>query len=114
MHNPDTCLGGLSCPDCAHGVWQTIDSAPKDGRHVLLFYYNSLRKPRTIVGSWETIESDAWNDEDGGDVLNPHWYEASWVTDIANRLEEEPSYWMPLPPNPEVRSAPSRGVARGD
>ena len=80
--------------------WQSIETVPKDGRHMLLFYRNALGKPRTLVGSWWTPLTDEYDDnglEIPGEMA---WYEASWVCEQAYQMEEEPTHWMALPDNP--------------
>jgi hypothetical protein len=84
--------------------WMPIDSAPKNGSHVLLFYRNVLNKPRTVIGSWwqpqlsDDADFDADTNPDGLGELA--WYESSWAGEEAIQLEADPTHWMPLPPAP--------------
>lgn len=83
--------------------WQPIETAPKDGRKVILFYLNRNGKPRTVMARWLTDEHAAEIDTD--DVgLKAGWYERidNWddYTDVAI-YEGEPTHWMPLPQPPK-------------
>lgn len=82
--------------------WQPIDTAPKDGRKVILFYRNSHNKPRTVMARWLTDEQAAETDADGVG-LKGGWYECidNWsdYTEVAIH-EGEPTHWMPLPTPP--------------
>jgi hypothetical protein len=73
--------------------WQPIETAPKDGRQVLLFSPGSI--PEVVVGKWETYEGDpgeAW------------WaYAETALSDLFGEVDPEPSHWMPLPPPPANR-----------
>ena len=83
--------------------WQPIETAPKDGRKVILHYRNRNNVPRNVLARWFTAE---WAEEIDGDGvgLAAGWYEHidNWddYTDIAIK-EGDPSHWMPLPPPPE-------------
>lgn len=69
--------------------WMTIDSAPKDGRKVLL--WQPGRAP--YLGSRDADDSEWWTDED-------------WAND-AHRIFPptcEPTHWMPIPPAPKDAS----------
>lgn len=69
--------------------WQPIETAPKDGRDVLLWIPADEESPRK--GRWEKLLDDP---------SRPHrWCVAyGWC-------EDTPTHWMPLPSPPE----PSRG-----
>jgi hypothetical protein len=58
--------------------WQPIETAPKDGREVLIFV-GSGYDGGVIVANWR--EGGGWNDWDGD----------LW----------EPTHWMPFPEAPE-------------
>ena len=55
--------------------WQQIETAPKDGTSVLLFDGEQIS-----YGGWTTLISAGW-----------------WSVDA---LENQPTFWMPLPPAP--------------
>ena len=83
-------------------AWQPIESAPKTGRKVILFYKNRLNVGRTVIARWLTDEQAT--EIDGDDVgLEGGWYECidNWddYTEVAIH-EGEPSHWMPLPAPP--------------
>lgn len=86
------------------GGWRPIETAPKDGRIVLLSYLNVAGKRRTVRASWESAEAIAEWDE-GCDTCSPGWYERSeaheGVTETIYAVEAPPTHWMPIPPPPE-------------
>lgn len=61
-------------------TWKPIETAPKDGTHVLLF-----RPEINFVGYWSGTRR-AW-------IASTHSYPAG----------PAPTHWMPLPPDPEVK-----------
>lgn len=86
--------------------WHSIESAPKDGRTLLLGYYNSAGKWRTMRGqwfSWEAINEE-WEEPERG---IEGWYETSVENDDPpNCWWTEPTHWMPLPSPPQQESKP--------
>lgn len=88
-------------------AWQPIETAPKDGRTLLLGYYNSHGNWRTMRGQWmsETYIAEHW--EDPGDE-QPGWFETSVeADDMPNCWRIEPTHWMPLPAAPDALSGES-------
>ena len=87
-------------------VWEPIETAPKTGRKVILFYMNRNNLPRTVMARWLTDEEAAETDGDGVG-LNGGWYECidNWgdYTEVAIH-EGDPSHWMHLPKAPAARS----------
>jgi hypothetical protein len=80
--------------------WQTIDTAPKTGRTLLLGYPNSLGKWRTVRGQWMSDEYIAQYWEEPDDV-EAGWFETCVeADDPPNCWRIEPTHWMPLPPPP--------------
>lgn len=84
--------------------WQPIETAPKDGTIILVFYKNELGKGRITRASWFGLdEIESWEDPDQSE---PDWYERS---EVYEELEDgmispvlgEPTHWMPLPKAPE-------------
>lgn len=88
--------------------WQPIETAPKTGRKVILFYLNRNNLPRTVMARWLTDEQAAETDADGVG-LEGGWYECidNWddYTEVAIH-EGEPIHWMPLPPAPTAKGKP--------
>lgn len=83
--------------------WRTIDSAPMDGRKIILAYMNRNGLKRTVMGHWLTDEAAAEIDHEGAG-LEGGWYEQidNWDDYSEVRIYEgEPTHWMPLPPPPE-------------
>jgi hypothetical protein len=83
--------------------WQPIETAPKDGRKLILFYMNRNNKARTVMATWVTDEEAAETDTDGVG-LEAGWYESidNWsdYSQVAI-FEGEPTHWMPLPLPPK-------------
>lgn len=67
--------------------WQPIETAPKDGREILLFDRDDL--PTVFAGKWAPVAGD------GG-----WWIYADELLQDAC-AEAFPTHWMPLPPPPE-------------
>lgn len=83
--------------------WRPIETAPKDGRKMLLTYKNRNGKRRTVVGGWVTDEEAAETDTDGVG-LEAGWYERidNWDDYYQVAIHQgEPDYWMPLPSQPK-------------
>lgn len=82
--------------------WQPIETAPKDGRTLLLGYFNKLGNWRTVRGQWfEQDELDEWEGDDYGNPAD--WYEtADAADDPPNCWRIEPTHWMPTPQPPRA------------
>ncbi len=80
--------------------WSDIASAPKDGRTVLLGFFNAHQKWRTLRGQWMSQDyiNEYWEEPDDGE---PGWYETAVESDdIPNCWATDPTHWMPLPTPP--------------
>jgi hypothetical protein len=80
-------------------AWQPIETAPKDGRALLLGHFNSHGKWRTVRGEWcsEAAIAEGWEDPEAPEG----WYETSVESDdVPNCWWTEPTHWQPLPPPP--------------
>lgn len=93
--------------------WLPIETAPKTGRKVIVFYRNRNNLPRTVMARWLTDEQAAETDAD--DVgLEGGWYECidNWddYTEVAIH-EGEPTHWMPLPAAPPRPAPAANGTA---
>lgn len=79
-------------------AWQAIESAPKDGRAMLLGHFNSHGNWRTIRGAWCSADAiaETWENE-----ADEGWYEmAVEADDTPSAWWTEPTHWMPLPAPP--------------
>lgn len=72
-------------------TWQTIETAPKDGTHIML-----SDGERVSLGGWITdIDQGA---EYEGQIGMASW----WSVDLGPN-GDCPTHWMPLPPPPEQK-----------
>ncbi len=86
-------------------IWRPIETAPKDGRRILLTWC----RLQHAKNSWGTVRIGKWSG-------------SQWALDMAGHFRLDCTHWMPLPepPQPEGRvGAPgtthsdiSRGVQR--
>lgn len=75
-------------------LWNTdMESAPKDGRKVILGYRNSMGKWRSVMGRWlEDVELQT-----DFDMAEPGFYETSENADEeCNVWPIDPTHWKPL------------------
>lgn len=75
--------------------WRPIESAPRDGTHILLGYIGS----HSEEGFWM------------GDASRNHWNETGWYATGEDVLCEHPSHpelWQPLPAAPQAQPAQGR------
>jgi hypothetical protein len=82
--------------------WQPIETAPKDGNKIILYYQNRHNFGRTVMGCWVTDEQANETDTDGVG-LEAGWYEQidNWDDYAQIAIHEgEPTHWMPLPKPP--------------
>lgn len=80
--------------------WKPIESAPKTGRTLLLGYWNSHGKWRTVRGQWMSAEyiGKEWDEPDG---VEAGWFEtAVEADDVPNCWPVTPSHWQPMPAPP--------------
>lgn len=80
--------------------WKPIESAPKTGRTLLLGYWNSHGKWRTVRGQWMSAEyiGQEWDEPDG---VEAGWFEtAVEADDVPNCWPVIPSHWQPMPEPP--------------
>jgi hypothetical protein len=80
--------------------WKPIASAPKTGRTLLLGYWNSHGKWRTVRGQWMSLEyiAEHWEDPDEAEA---GWFETAVDADDApNCWAVTPSHWQPMPEPP--------------
>lgn len=82
--------------------WLPIETAPQDGRTILLGRYNELGKWRTMRGQWMSQDciDETWEDPESGE---PGWFETCVEADeLPNCWPTNPTHWMPLPGAPEA------------
>lgn len=97
----DTSVLDRLVADAGRAKWLPIETAPTDGRTLLLGYTNSHGNWRTLRGQWMSQDyiDSFWEDPDAGD---PGWYETSVECDEPpNCWFVEPTHWMPLPDAPD-------------
>lgn len=82
--------------------WLPIESAPKDGRKIIVIYVNHNGKTRTVMARWLTQEEVDEIDHEGVG-LEAGWFECidNWsdYTEVAIH-EGEPTHWQKLPAAP--------------
>lgn len=86
--------------------WMPIADAPQDGRTLLLGYFNSHGKWRTLRGQWmsEDYIAEYWEEPDG---VEPGWFETVVEhDDIPNCWPTDPTHYQLLP-------SPPQGAAKG-
>lgn len=75
-------------------MWQPIQTAPKDGREILMFYTpadGGLRPP--LVVAWDT--------------MGECWLAVGFEVEVLS----EPTHWMPLPAAPGTATRPATQTA---
>lgn len=85
--------------------WLPIETAPQDGRTILLGCFNSHGKWRTMLGQWMSADyiSEYFEDPDSAD---PGWFETCVESDeIPNCWPIRPTHWMLLPAAPTAPAA---------
>lgn len=96
-------LNEVGCKLCEPVVaqgWLPIESAPRDGRTMLLGYFNVARKWRTLRGQWMSADYIAEYFEDP-DTAEPGWFETSVeADDPPNCWPTNPTHFQPLPAAP--------------
>ena len=67
--------------------WKPIETAPKDGRTILLGYFNSAGKWRTTRGQWM---SQNYIDEyaEDPDCMSPGWHETEFFCGILKPVRD--------------------------
>jgi hypothetical protein len=75
-------------------MWKPIETAPKDGTRVLLFFPVFGTSPRQELGKWETQKHNKkpapyWSG-DCESVYGVNWYRAY-----------QPTHWQPQQPQPD-------------
>ena len=69
--------------------WQPIETAPKDGTVVLVWYNNGIKDHSPLSSH---VRKAAWIDD-----------AEFWQIDgVGGNIEHIPTHWMPLPNPPEV------------
>lgn len=85
--------------------WRLIETAPKDGRTILLGAPNRIGKWRTMRGQWysrSVIDGEFENPDD----CEEGWYETAVEPDeTPNCWRTTPTHWQPLPTPPSVATS---------
>jgi hypothetical protein len=74
-------------------MWQPMESAPKNGRTVLLGLHNRLGNWRTFRGCWLS-QTDIDDDFEEPELFEPGWYETAEETEECWPVS--PTHWRPL------------------
>jgi hypothetical protein len=93
MNDPEKILDEIYLPrepEC--GRWEPIETAPKDGTHVILYFAGW--KPQ--IGSYCVSE---YYRNGKLDHRTERWF-GSWVSLAPISKDPEPTHWMPLPKAP--------------
>ncbi|MNU91088.1 hypothetical protein D3C71_809690 [compost metagenome] len=92
--------------------WLDIASAPKTGRTLLLGYWNSHGKWRTLRGQWMSAAHIAESFEEPDDAKEG-WFETSTeADDVPNCWPVTPSHWQPMPAAPGTPPASAQDDAK--
>ena len=67
--------------------WQPIDTAPKDGTIILVYYIGPWDQKHVLEASWCSKD---------GDYNNPCW----WPEWHGTMIDDHITHWMPLPDPP--------------
>ena len=78
-------------------MWQRIDSAPRDGTEVLLWYPDFKQHVR--VGHFSVSEHFM---NGARTFKSEKWWCGTFTLNLLDGSEPTPTHWMPLPPNPEI------------
>ena len=97
-----------SPPEGMVGGWMPIETAPKNGRTLLLGYFNSAGKWRTTRGQWMSQDYIDEYAEDP-DFMSPGWHETTVEDDDGKCWPIDPTDWMPLPPPPTTSAGSGKG-----
>ena len=80
-------------------AWQPIETAPRDGTHILAIL---VLPPSKVRSGYNSYIYEVWWSEyakKGKSVLFEGQYFSGWQP---WPFEANPTHWMPLPPPPEV------------
>lgn len=85
--------------------WRPIESAKKDGTHILLGRFVPGQDMRTTYGYWLVLERGEYLGDCGGDCRCPEYDEPpepSWYSEDGGFTKEHPpTHWLPLPEPPK-------------
>jgi len=85
-------------------TWQPIETAPRDGSRMLLFFPPPNEYFKT------TVEVGRWNDDQYAKRPRPYFTgDMERTFGVSRYRDYQPTHWMPLPA-PPVLCAPSEGA----
>ena len=102
-------LMGIAAPPTAQAEgWRPVETAPKDGTHILLHapaceHEGAPVHARTTYGHWSAPSDTPHIKYQDGFAPEPEWedFEPFWASWDGGFTEEHPpTHWMPLPPPP--------------
>lgn len=82
--------------------WQPIETAPKDGKYVLVW-------PGRCTGI--ACDIARWEDDKYAKSPRPFWARIGFSTKTGDRVNS-PTHWQPLPPPPHGRAGGDTGDGR--
>jgi hypothetical protein len=76
--------------------WQPIETAPKDGTNILLYFPRLRSDIQRIVGHW------------GKPMFGKEcWFDPSGLKSLSYGNAYDPTHWIPLPAKPEPTEGPT-------
>lgn len=93
-------------------TWQPIETAPRDGTHILCHDGFDDDDPIVAVMYWlPALPQKPWTPPEAV-CLTRDWGEAGWVLAEAPGFNKHnwPAYWMPLPSSPKATTEAERAA----
>ena len=79
--------------------WQPIETAPKDGTHILAYDPEGIHGPVYAVVHWYVHKGEKYTESETEGLYRREQYEVPWW-DGAAYTPFRATHWMPLPPAP--------------
>ena len=85
------------------GGWLPIETAPRDGKDMLLLF-------RPAASQWAKVAPGKFNVEEFARRPRPYWEIWLKIGGITESRAWEPTHWMPMPPPPAAGRCPRCGA----